>query len=70
MDMTKTWNIAPALPVEVEQAEDAFNTFAQQAEDAPHKWGEEQEQELGRLAENLRRLYEKHNVAAIDRVAL
>lgn len=55
---------------EIENAEDAYNAFANQAEDAPHKWGQEQSDELARMAETLRRLYETHNTPEIDRIAL
>jgi hypothetical protein len=56
--------------MEIQNAEDTFNAFARQAEDAPHKWGEEQEAELARLARNLRRLYEQNSTPEFDRVAL
>lgn len=62
------WSIGAALPLEVELAADAFNAYAAKAEDAPHLWGEEQETELARLADELRALYVKHNVAEIDRI--
>jgi len=54
----------------IENAEDAYNDFAQQAEDAPHKWGHEQSEELARMAENLRRLYEQAGTDEMDRIAL
>jgi hypothetical protein len=54
----------------IENAEDAYNDFAQQAEDAPHKWGMEQSEELARMAENLNRLYEQAGTDEDDRIAL
>jgi hypothetical protein len=61
--------IGAAKPSEVEQAETAFNTYARQAEAAPHRWGMEQEDELDRLAQVLADLYDRHDVAEYDRIA-
>lgn len=54
----------------IENAEDAYNAFAQQAEDAPHKWGHEQEEQMGRIAAELQRLYDKAGTDEFDRIAL
>jgi hypothetical protein len=62
------WTIGKAFPAEVERAANAFNAYAAQAEDAPHRWGEEQEVELEKLASELLRLYDVHGVADIDRI--
>lgn len=54
----------------IENAEDAYNALGQQAEDAPHRWGHEQEMELGRLAQELQRLYDEAGTDEFDRIAL
>jgi hypothetical protein len=54
----------------IENAEDAYNAFAQQAEDAPHKWGMEQSETLARMADELQRLYEEAGTDEFDRIAL
>jgi hypothetical protein len=51
-------------------AEGAYLAHAEQAELAPHRWGEEQEAELGRLAEELQRLYDEEGTKQYDRIAL
>lgn len=64
------WQIGKAQPFEVELAEEAFNRHAQLAESAPHRWGEVEEAELGRLADELRRLYREYDVPEFDRIQL
>lgn len=68
--MDLKWTIAPALPLEVELAEDAYSAYARQADAAPHLWGEDEEAELGRLAAALEALYDKHGTPADSRVQL
>lgn len=55
---------------QIERLEDEFNAFAAKADEAPHRWGEEQEEHLGSLAARLRNLYDANGVADIDRISL
>jgi hypothetical protein len=54
----------------IERAEDEYNAFAARAEDAPHKWGHEQNEQMERMSENLRRMYDAAGIDEMDRIAL
>ncbi len=53
---------------EIEKTENEFNAYARQAEEAPHKWGEEQEAELTKIQMKLRRLYDAAGTDDFDRI--
>lgn len=70
-------SIAPALPAEVEDAEDRYNNLAAYAEECSYNWGtgrrfswgDREQTELAELADDLRHLYRKHNIDPDDQIA-